>query len=310
MPRSRSPAETLIRRRLTALSRVLPGARNGDVEHLHQARVATRRLREALPLIGSGVYGRQLERDVRRLTQAFGPVRELDVALLTLDELEAVAEAPRLAIARLRQVIRGERRRMQTQMRRGVAGVDLGQLRTLAAAASQESGRPAETSGSEPGQPVDVQLRAARRAEELRTAIENAVGLYLPDRLHAVRIAVKKLRYALELTRELSRSRTTRRINALRRIQDLLGRVHDLEVLLARVRGVQAFSEAPSPRLSSDLDRLERRFQTECRRLHARYMVSRPRLLAICDHARTGAKAGPTRRPARREARRGARRVA
>ena len=64
--------------------------------------------------------------------------------------------------------------------------------------------------------------------------VENAAGLYLPDRLHEVRIAVKKLRYALEITKELSGSRATASILALKRAQDLLGRMHDLEVLIAR----------------------------------------------------------------------------
>ena len=45
--------------------------------------------------------------------------------------------------------------------------------------------------------------RAARRAQRLGAAIENAAGLYLPDRLHQVRIAVKKLRYTLELDRSV-----------------------------------------------------------------------------------------------------------
>ena len=78
--------------------------------------------------------------------------------------------------------------------------------------------------------------RAARRAEGLRAAIENAAGIYLPDRLHEVRIAVKKLRYALEIARDLSGSRATARIRTLKRVQDLLGRMHDLEMLIARTR--------------------------------------------------------------------------
>ena len=114
--------------------------------------------------------------------------------------------------------------------------------------------------------------RAARRAERLRAAIENAAGIYLPDRLHEVRIAVKKLRYALEIARELSGSRATARIRTLKRAQDLLGRMHDLEVLIARTRAVQGRAGAPNLRLSADLDRLVRRLETECRQLHGRYM--------------------------------------
>src|SRR5688572_29564842 len=96
-----TPTDLLIRQRLMALSRSLPGARKGDALRLHQARVATRRLREALPMVASGSKGRKLVRDIRRLTRALGPVRELDVALQTLDELGAEGGAPSTALGKL-----------------------------------------------------------------------------------------------------------------------------------------------------------------------------------------------------------------
>ena len=270
-----------MRQRINALTRSLPGAQKGDVQLLHQARVATRRLREALPLVAGGSRGRRVERTVRSLTRALGPVRELDVALQTLDELSASGEAPAGAIARLRQVVRQERDRLHNEMCRKVAGVDVARLRRRAAAAARKGrGR-----ARDPERLASARERAARRAVALHEAIENAAGIYLPDRLHEVRIAVKKLRYAVELTRELSGSRATARIRTLKQAQGLLGRMHDLEVLIARVRGVQGSSRAPNLRLSGDLDRLVRRLETECRQIHGLYTAMRKKLLAICDHA-------------------------
>ena len=126
--------------------------------------------------------------------------------------------------------------------------------------------------------------RAARRADGLRAAIDNAAGIYLPDRLHQVRIAVKKLRYALEIARDLSGSRATARIRTLKRVQELLGRMHDLEMLIARTRAIQSRAGAPNLKLSGDLDRLVRRLENECRRLHVRYMNERKALRGICDY--------------------------
>ena len=63
-----------------AIRRALPAAKAGDARSLHQARVATRRLRAALPLVASGPKAEKLARSVRRLTRALGPIRELDVA--------------------------------------------------------------------------------------------------------------------------------------------------------------------------------------------------------------------------------------
>ena len=64
--------------------------------------------------------------------------------------------------------------------------------------------------------------------------------------------------------------------------QDLLGRMHDLEVLIARTRGIQSSPGASSLKVSADLDRLVRRLETECRQLHGQYMATRRDLLTLC----------------------------
>ena len=51
------------------------------MKSLHQARVATRRLRAAL-VLGSGRKAEKVARSVRRLTRLLGPARELDVLRL------------------------------------------------------------------------------------------------------------------------------------------------------------------------------------------------------------------------------------
>jgi len=282
MPAKPNPSELLIRQRMNALTRALPGARQGDPLLVHQARVASRRLREALPLVASGSKGRKLERSARRLTRALGPVRELDVALVMREGMTTGGEAPRGAITRLQQVVREERQRMHAEMCSRVSRVDIGKLRRRAASAAAKG---SEGSRRDPKRVADAQLRAARRAVRLREAIESAAGLYLPDRLHEVRIAVKKLRYAMEVSRELSGSRALARIRTLKEAQDLLGHMHDHEVLIARVRGIQ--SSTPNLRLSGDLDKLVRRLETEARQIHGQYVALRKKLLAIADATAT-----------------------
>src|SRR4051812_8443430 len=120
--------EHLIRQRIAALGRLLDGARAGDVSSLHHARVATRRLREALPLIAEGHKGEKLTRSLRRLTRSLGPVRELDVAMLILEEFDAGPEAPRQGIRRLRESIIDERKRLQSGLRRRLAAFDVDDL--------------------------------------------------------------------------------------------------------------------------------------------------------------------------------------
>src|SRR5829696_723483 len=130
-------SEVLIRQRLGALTRALPAACRGDVASIHQARVATRRVREALPLVATGAAGRKLERIVRRLTRSLGPVRELDVALLMLDELAAAPDVPRAGISRLRQVVQDERRRLHADLAQAVDRCNIEKLRKKAVAAAK-----------------------------------------------------------------------------------------------------------------------------------------------------------------------------
>jgi len=72
--------------------------------------------------------------------------------------------------------------------------------------------------------------------------------------------------------------------------------MHDLEVLIARVRGLQGSPQAPTLRVSASLDQLVRHLETECRQIHAHYVTLRRKLLAICEateRAAARAEQGP-----------------
>jgi CHAD domain-containing protein len=280
----RTPAaEYLIRQRVAALRRALPAAKDGDAKSLHQARVATRRLRAALPLFGTGRKAEKVTRCVRRLTRLLGPARELDVSLVVLDELENSADVPRAAIDRLRASIAEERRCLQEHVRERLDDFDIQKVRKRAIAVARK--------GADEKAPHDAEAvawareRTTRRVRRLADSIEHAAGMYLPDRLHNVRIAIKKLRYTLELDAVArdGRPRNATALRTLRNMQDLLGRMHDLEVLIARTRSIQSSPGASTLKMSADLDRLVRRLETECRQLHGHYMAARARLVAVCD---------------------------
>ena len=277
------PSELLIRQRLSVLTRTLPSARGGDAEAIHQARVATRRVRAALPLVTRGSKGRKLTKVVSRLTRALGRVREIDVALLNLGELASDASVPTEGIDLLRTILQEERQRLSADMAERIERVNLDRLQRKALAAAQDYDGHRHLR-SHPKQLRAVIKQSVRRAFALQAAVENAGGIYLPDRLHQVRIAVKKLRYILEIARELSRSRASERIRLLKAVQELLGRMHDLEMLIMRIRTLQGSDRAPTLKVSADLDRLVRRLEMECRQLHVRYMGFKPKLLELCDY--------------------------
>jgi CHAD domain-containing protein len=263
----------------------MPAAQAGDMRSVHQARVATRRLREALPVLRASMDSNALaraERQVRKMTRALGPVRELDVALSHLDDLAARHLVSSRALACLRNALSVERLARRREM---LAAITPGKMERLRQRLADIGDRPAP-----PGATAalhEAHQQVARRAGRLAAAVERAGGLYLPDRLHMVRLASKKLRYALEIERELQRSRSTARIAQLKRLQDLLGRMHDFEILIDRTRQVQADLAGRDQALTLELDTIVRTLEAECRKEHAIYMRRRPSTQRLC-HALAG----------------------
>jgi CHAD domain-containing protein len=114
---------------------------------------------------------------------------------------------------------------------------------------------------------------------DYRNSLSSADGP--SGRLHDVRIALKKLRYAAELLDETGRKRLTAAIATLKAAQDVLGRLHDLDVLLSWGRTAQATLDPPDIGGWRALGTLARAVEDECRMLHARYMRDRGALRAI-----------------------------
>src|SRR4051812_33965968 len=58
----RTPRDRLLHRRVHAFVRALPEARGGDAAAVHKARVASRRLREALPVVLANAPAKKAKR--------------------------------------------------------------------------------------------------------------------------------------------------------------------------------------------------------------------------------------------------------
>jgi CHAD domain-containing protein len=271
----------LLKQRLETMLEAMPAAQAGDTRSVHQARVATRRLREALPVLRASVDGPALsrvQRQVRKMTRVLGPVRELDVSLGHLEELSTRDLVSPRALGRVRTALTRERTARRRAMLQAITPGKLERLRQRLGHVSHGPETPQPTATLE-----EAHRQVARRARRLAAAIERAGGLYLADRLHAVRVAAKKLRYAMEIERELRRSKATARITQLKRLQDLLGRMHDFEVLIDRTRQVQTEHAGSERNLTLELDTLVRTLEGECRHDHAVYMRRRASILKLCQ---------------------------
>src|SRR5262245_38273065 len=92
----------LVQRQVEDLRSLFPGLRDGGVEPVHRARVSTRRIREALPLLAGTHRVEDAATELKEIARALGAVRELDVMrdVLAAAEEWIPAGAPAAAVAR------------------------------------------------------------------------------------------------------------------------------------------------------------------------------------------------------------------
>jgi CHAD domain-containing protein len=288
MPVSISGYE-LLQTRARRFTRMLHRFDEQDVRTVHRARVATRRLRELLPVLqAQDGAARELGDRLRRITKRLGKVRELDALLLLVDELRGSGRYELAALDRVKSTIVQERAEAGERLATKLPARELRRVSTRldkladAIAASETVTRRDRTRARSLRWAVDARIH--RRASSLKRAIVAAGAVYLPDRLHAVRIALKKFRYAVELANDLAGDeRLAGTLRTLKRDQDVLGSWHDRQVLIERVRQTQASLTPPEPDMWRRLDVLMTALENECRQLHARYRRQSEGLLAICD---------------------------
>jgi CHAD domain-containing protein len=278
------------RKRVNAFAREVARADKGEVEALHKARVSSRRLRELLPILQlDRDLTRKLTRRLRKVTRRLGTVRELDVLLELIQALAKDGRYSAEALKRLGAVTAQTRAAARERLSVKLPIAKLDRLTrnlqkvadSLPAADSRSPRQPAR--GHKRAAVWAVEARVARRAASVRSAIEDAGAVYAPEQLHIVRIALKKLRYSVELAPEGRHKHSASDLAALKGAQELLGQLHDLEMLLANVRATQAALPAADLSAWRELNALVRAVEDDCRQLHAHYMRDRSDLIAITD---------------------------
>src|SRR5262245_22454870 len=94
--------EAIFGKHVRAFSRDMERIHDGDAVALHRTRVASRRLRELLPILGlEPDHARKLSRRLKKVTCRLGTVRELDVHALLVRELNGNRGYPPMALREL-----------------------------------------------------------------------------------------------------------------------------------------------------------------------------------------------------------------
>jgi CHAD domain-containing protein len=263
-----------------ALGRRWTAARSGDVTAVHRARVASRRLREVLAVAAAvdRAGPADLLRFVRRLTRVLGPTREMDVALDELGRAAARHGWPDEAVAIVRARLARERSRRAARLASKAERPGRGPLRRRAAALAGDMSAIADSVWLKA-----LTERVIRRAARVVVTSAACGTLYAPDRLHALRIAIKKLRYALELVPAAVDDGLQPLVRTLKGAQDRFGHLHDLQVLAADVHALEARRRhAERTGIALVLEGLER----DCREIHASVLALIPDVDAAARDAR------------------------
>ena len=217
----------------------------------------------------------------------------MDVTLGILDELARRSDIPRDALEDVRGHVVAERECRREVMLERLDGFKPGKLTRRV----EEVARVLPEDEPHPWQ-ESLATRLRRRARRLGSAVEEAGRIYAPEGLHQVRIAAKKLRYGLELAVDARLAPARPLLAVLKRTQDTLGRVHDLQIIQQHVAAVQ--TRPPRGGASSGgHDVIARVLEKECRHLHAQYTSTVPALLEVVSACRAGIFTPVTVQPAR-----------
>lgn len=235
-------ARELILARVAELAQHERGTRAGeDIEALHDMRVASRRLREALEIFAfcfsPKSYNRLYER-VRRVTRALGRARDADVAVdyfsKLLGENQNVIE--QVALQDILRRLAKQQARRRAQMQEELDKVQPADLvaRFEKAFTHLERTPPSRQHGSRTALLLARRLFAQRLREVFacRRLIQGENDI---DGLHNLRIAVKKLRYAMETLAFAGGAHVKENLKFFKKLQTVLGDLHDRDVFGAIV---------------------------------------------------------------------------
>jgi CHAD domain-containing protein len=241
-----------------------------SLDDIHDLRVSSRRLREALALFAPCFPNKKMGRinsRIKRLTNILGTMRNTDEALLYFGPLVSIL--PAAAASALQQIVTGleaERGRELKALKQRLKALNPSALKGLFA---QTYDQPLVFSNK-----VDQFMSIVLYLQDKIAEREQAVHDLLPGACqegeiaaqHRLRIAVKRFRYRFEMTAPFIGPAFQELLATLKRYQELLGQMHDLDVffeLLAKRIADPSALEPIQARITSRRHELFTNFLTE-----------------------------------------------
>jgi len=267
-----------VRKRRTALfGNLLSACTEGGADAIHDVRVASRRLNEPVRLLADDAEARRIRLALRGIRRAFQSVRDLDVMLEALTK--AAGRFRGAAGDALAVVVEEMRRDRATAF---TAAVRVAQGRPsfrLQERLDRLTDSAAGANALEPKVAELVDQRITGLCDQVKQLAQPAGDP------HQVRIAGKRLRYALELAEYVGHAQRPAALARLKEAQEVLGDWHD-EVVLAQELSARCFRHVRllrDPALAGALLRLAALRLRSAGELLARFDELWPPLLAELD---------------------------
>jgi CHAD domain-containing protein len=218
-----------------------------DPEGVHDMRVASRRLRSAIRDFSPYLRKRKLRRvkdELKSLADALGLVRDDDVAIMALEKL--AGDAPPEVWAGVRQFTderQRRRERARARLERALTEDALAGLREDfddALAGAVKAAHKLGDDGGEKGTGANFR-RGGReiilaRLAEFQELSQSLYSPLKPEPLHRLRIAAKRLRYAVELFAACwAEGALAPFAKEIARMQTSLGELHDCDVWVEEI---------------------------------------------------------------------------
>ncbi len=241
---------------LDAFEKEIEGVRSAeDIEYIHRMRVASRRLRAALPLFRSCFPKKSYDRwisEITTITRALGEARDTDVQIAFLIKYQKrslaawtkrpdrVTTEPPAALA-LRYLLAGLRKRRGRLQGPVLEALDALEKSRALMAMREELSRLETGSRRIPRQGLayGIPALAAYRIEaRLATMLSFEPWVRHKEAVaehHALRIAAKKLRYTMETFGPVYRLGLKKPHARVKKVQEILGDLHDCDVWIDHV---------------------------------------------------------------------------
>ncbi len=275
-----------------ALAKEIEDVQEGsaDTDPVHDARVASRRLRATIPLFADCLPSKKTKKWLKRLkkvTRALGDARDTDVQLAWLRKVYGRLPDPQCkpGVSRLMLRLRQKRETLQAPLSKAMQKLsESGVLDQMEAEFTPLAG---QAENVYMYTPALYQHSFQNISGRLDTFLSYEEIIYQPDKvaeLHQMRIAAKWLRYTMETFAPLYAEQLKPYLEAVRAVQDLLGEIHDSDVWQAflpqfleeeRQRTIEYFGrERPFRRFIAGIQYLEQDRQLERSKLYQKFLTS------------------------------------